>query len=285
MSTTHTLQLPDAVIAYDVYQPEVASERPTLVMIGQPMTASGFAALAAQIGDRTVVAYDPRGLGRSTRTDGSHANDPVLQARDVHALITELGAPVDMFASSGGAVTALALVAAHPADLRVLVAHEPPLIGVLPDAEAVRRAEAEVQRTYQERGFGAGMAAFIGLASWQGPFTDEYFAREAADPASFGMPTQDDGTRDDPLLGGVSNSVTAFEPDIAALRAAPTRIVPAAGAASGEVMTARSAAAIAEQLGTDVATFRGGHGGFLAEEWGQPGDPATFAQQLVAALD
>jgi hypothetical protein len=38
------------------------------------------------------------------------------------------------------------------------------------------------------------------LASWQGEFTDEYFAQPAPDPVAFGMPTEDDGSRDDPLL-------------------------------------------------------------------------------------
>jgi pimeloyl-ACP methyl ester carboxylesterase len=82
-------------------------------MIGQPMDASGFGTLASHFPDRTVVTYDPRGLGRSTRRDGRVDHSPTVQASDVHAVIEALGAgPVEMFASSGGAVTALALVAA-----------------------------------------------------------------------------------------------------------------------------------------------------------------------------
>lgn len=128
---THKLQTAGAEIVYDVHGPE--DVRPPLVMIGQPMDATGFRALASHFPDRTVVAYDPRGLGRSTRTDGRDDHVPEIQAADVHALIGALGAgPVEMFASSGGAVTALALVAAHPEDVTVLVAHEPPLIPVLP---------------------------------------------------------------------------------------------------------------------------------------------------------
>ena len=60
----------------------------------------------------------------------------------MHALVGALGAgPVEIFASSGGAVTSLALVAAFPDDVTTLVAHEPPLIPVLPDAEAAERAQ------------------------------------------------------------------------------------------------------------------------------------------------
>ena len=73
-----------------------------------------------------------------------------------------------MFASSGGAVAALALVAAYPDDLTTLVAHEPPLIPVLPDARAAESARAGVRDAYEAKGSGAGMVAFIAITSWQG---------------------------------------------------------------------------------------------------------------------
>lgn len=118
-------------------------------MIGQPMTASGFAALASLFPTRTVVTYDPGGLGRSTRKDGRIDNAPTVLADDVHAVVEALRVgPVEMFASSGGAVTALALVAAQPEDVTVLVAHEPPLIPVLPDADAAARARSGVRDAY-----------------------------------------------------------------------------------------------------------------------------------------
>jgi pimeloyl-ACP methyl ester carboxylesterase len=161
MTTTHArvLETGEADIAYDVHGPlPTADGRPPLFMIGQPMTASGFAALASHFPDRTVVTYDPRGLGRSTRRDGRVDNSPTVQAEDVHAVIAALGAgPVEMFASSGGAVTALALVAAHPDDVVTLVAHEPPIIPVLPDAEAAERARAGFRDAYEAKGFGAGI--------------------------------------------------------------------------------------------------------------------------------
>src|SRR5690349_8666233 len=162
MTTTHVLETAEADIAYDVRGPlPTADGRPPLLMIAQPMTAAGFATLASHFSDRTVVTYDPRGLGRSTRKDGRTEHTPALQAGDVHALIEELGAgPVEIFASSGGAVTALALVTAHPGDVTTLVAHEPPLIPVLPDAAAAERARAAVRDVYEAKGWGAGMAAF-----------------------------------------------------------------------------------------------------------------------------
>src|SRR5947209_9976487 len=234
MTTTHTLRTAGADIAYDLHGPvPTADGRPLLCMIGQPMTAGGFSALVAQLPDRTVVTYDPRGLGRSTRADGRVDNSPTDQANDVHALIEALGAgPVEMFASSGGAVTALALVAAYPDDVVTLVAHEPPLIPVLPDADAAERARAGARDAYEAKGWGAGMAAFIAMTSWRGEFTDEYFAQAAADPGHFGMPAEDDGSRDDPLLSYRSWAVTSYRPDVDALAAAPTRVVIAVGEAS-----------------------------------------------------
>src|ERR671924_2401342 len=165
---THKLKTAEADIVYDVQGPlPPADGRPPLLMIGQPMDASGFRTLASYFPDRTVITYDPRGLGRSTRKDGRVDNAPTVQAEDVHALIEALGAgAVEMFASSGGAVTALALVSAHHGDVATLVAHEPPLIPVLPDAEAAERAQAGTRDAYEAKGWGAGMAAFIAMTSW-----------------------------------------------------------------------------------------------------------------------
>jgi pimeloyl-ACP methyl ester carboxylesterase len=284
---THTLSRDDAEIVYDVAEAEDGSaEHPVLVMIGQPMDASGFRALASHFPGRAVVTYDPRGLGRSTRSDGEVTNTPTTQAEDVHALIETLGAgPVDLFASSGGAVTALALVAAHPDDVRVLVAHEPPLPGVLPDAEAAERALAAVHETYDTSGFGAGMAAFIGMTSWRGEFTDEYFARPAPDPAMFGLPAADDGSRDDPLLSERSSAVTSHRPDVDALTAAPTRIVIGVGEESEGVFTGRTSTAVAELLGTEAVVFPSHHGGFAAEDSAYPGKATEFARRLREVLD
>src|SRR5437879_11572403 len=208
--TTHKLETTEADIAYDVHGPlPIADGRPPLLMIGQPRDASGFSTLASYFPDRTVVTYDPRGLGRSIRKDGRVDNAPTVQADDVHAVIEALGAgPVEIFASSGGAVTALALVAAYPDDVVTLVAHEPPLIPVLPDAEAAERARAGARDAYEAKGWGAGMAAFIAMTLWRGEFTDDYFARPAPDPAKFGMTTEDDGSRDDPLLSHRSWAVS-----------------------------------------------------------------------------
>jgi pimeloyl-ACP methyl ester carboxylesterase len=284
--TTYTLETPETDLVYDVLGPlPPAGGRQPLLMIGQPMTADGFATLASNLPDRTVVTYDPRGLGRSNRKDGRTDHDPEVQAADVHALIQALGAgPVEMFASSGGAVTALALVAAYPDDVTVLVAHEPPLIPVLPDAAAAERARAGFRDAYEAKGSGAGMAAFIAMASWPGEFTEDYFAQPAADPAAFGLPTEDDGTRDDPLLSDRSWAVSSYRPDVDALAAAPTRVVIAVGEETGNTFTGRTAEATAELLGQEVTVFPSHHGGFAGDEFGYPGQPEAFARRLGDVL-
>jgi pimeloyl-ACP methyl ester carboxylesterase len=287
MTTTHVLETSEAGIAYDVHGPlPPAGGRPPLLMIGQPMSASGFDALRPHFADRTVVTYDPRGLGRSTRKDGRDDHSPTVQAGDVHAVIEALGAgPVDVFASSGGAVTALALVAAHPGDVLTLVAHEPPLIPLLPDATAAERARAGVRDVYEAKGRGAGMAAFIAMTAWQGEYTDAYFAQPAPDPAAFGMPADDDGTRDDPLLSDRAWAVSGYRPDAAALAAAPTRILIAVGEESAGVFTGRASEATAALLGLRPTVFPSHHGGFLGPESGYGGQPEAFARRLREVLD
>jgi len=279
---THKLTFAEADLVYDVHGPlPPADDHRLLLAIGQPMDASGFVTLASHMPDRTVVAYDPRGLGRSVRRDGRVDNDPAVQAADVHALIAELGGgPVDLFASSGGAITALALVAAHPDDVATLVAHEPPLLTLLPDADAAGRAWTGVRDAYDTRGWGAGMAAFIAMTSWQGEYTDEYFARPLPDPAAFGMPDADDGGREDPLLSDRSRAVVMYRPDVAALRDAPTRIVVAVGEESQGTFTGRTTTAAAGLLGLEPTVFPSHHGGFLGPEFGQEGQPEAFAQRL-----
>src|SRR5437763_6442015 len=287
MTSTHILRTAEADIAYDVHGPlPTADGRPPLFMIGQPMTASGFRTLASHLPDRTVVTYDPRGLGRSIRKDGRVDNAPTVQADDVHAVIEVLGAgPVEMFASSGGAVTALALVAAYPGDVTCLVAHEPPLLALLPDAQAAERARAGVRDAYQARGSGAGMAAFIAMTSWRGEFTGDYFARPAPDPAQFGMTSEDDGSRDDPLLSNRSWAVSSYRPDVDALAAATTRIVIAVGEESMGTFTGRTSVATAELLGQQATVFPSHHGGIMGGEFGYPGQPEAFARKLRDVLN
>jgi pimeloyl-ACP methyl ester carboxylesterase len=281
---TYTLDVPGAALSYDVRSND-ASALPLLLLIGSPMGAAGFATLARSFTDRTVVTYDPRGVERSPRTDGATESTPEEHADDLHRLISALDrGPVDLFASSGGAVNALALVARHPEQVRTLVAHEPPAAQLLPDREQALAASRDVQATYQLRGFGAGMAKFILLASHKGPIPPDFADQPAPDAAMFGMPTEDDGSRDDALLGQNLVTCTHYQPDFDALLAASTRIVIGAGAESDGELAHRAAIAVAERLGKQPVIFPSNHGGFLGGEYGQTGDPDAFAATLRQVL-
>jgi len=282
--TTHTLDVPGAVLTYDVRRNE-SSTHPVLLMIGSPMGAAGFGALSEHFTDRTVVTYDPRMSDRSKRTDGATQTTVEEQADDVHRLISALNAgPVDLFASSGGAVNALALVAKYPEQVRTLVAHEPPDAAVLPDADAALAAARDIHETYMRSGRGPGMAKFMALTSLKGEIPADFADRPAPDPAMFGMPTEDDGSRDDPLIGHTIIPITSYLPDFEALKAAPTRIVMAAGAESKGEMAHRGAFAVAERLGMEPVIFPSHHGGFLGGEYGWAGDPDAFAAVLREVL-
>jgi pimeloyl-ACP methyl ester carboxylesterase len=283
--TTRTLEAPGAVLTYDVRQ-GASDSAPVLFLIGSPMGAAGFGTLAGHFTDRTVVTYDPRGVERSVKSDPTSQSTPDEHGDDLHRIIAELDAgPVDLFASSGGAINALALVAQHPEQVRTLIAHEPPLASLLPDRAGALAASRAVHDTYQRKGWGAGMAHFIAIVSHRGPFGEDFAQQPAPDPAIFGMPAEDDGSRTDPLLGQNMVTSTHYEPDFAALRDASTRIVLAAGAESDGELAHRGALAVAERLGVEPVVFPSNHGGFLGGEYGQTGDPDAFAAKLRQVLE
>lgn len=281
-TVTHTLEVAAGSLVYDVTEGSTDGHRP-LFLIGHPMGSSGFAALASHFPKRTIVRYDPRGCERSRVADADHS--PRQNAADVHQLIGLLGGgPVDVFGSSGGAVTGLALVAQHPDDVAILVAHEPPILAVLPDARLVREAFRQVTGDYHEHGFGAGMARFIILTSIEGEFTARHLELPAPDPARFGLPTRDDGGRDDVLLSGVSDPVIDFELDANAVTAAPTRVVIAAGVESRTRVPGRAAGEVARILGGELALFPSHHGGFSGGDGPYAGQPEAFATALRRVL-
>ena len=282
--STRTLEVPGATLTYDL-RPGRSPDATPLFLIGSPMAAAGFATLAGHFTDRTVVTYDPRGSERSQLTEPTTPPIPEQHADDLHRIIEELGGePVDLFASSGGAVNGLALVARHPGDVLTLVAHEPPLPRILPDREAALAATRAVTETYRQRGWGAGMAHFIAVVSHRGEFAADFAQQPAPDPVMFGLPAEDDGSRTDPLLGMALVGSIGYEPDFEALRAASTRIVMAAGVGSEGEMANRGAFAVAERLGVEPVVFPSDHGGFLGGEYGQMGEPDAFAAKLREVL-
>ena len=282
--STHTLEVPGAVLTYDVRAPAAPSGHCPLFIVGSPMGASGFEQLVGHIADRTVITYDPRGAERSTLApDGTVTGE--LHGEDMHRVVEASGlGPVDVFGSSGGGAFALHLVVKFPGDVRVLVSHEPPLSTILEDREMAARVNEDIVATYQRDGFGPALAKFIALVMHSGPLPDDYLDRTAPDPAMFGLPTEDDGSRDDPLLSR-NLAIPPFVPDLEALRASTVRIVPAVGAEGEGTLARRGGEALARELGVEPVVFPGDHGGFTLSPMGPNNDPAAFASLLREVLD
>jgi pimeloyl-ACP methyl ester carboxylesterase len=280
---TYALETPGAVLHYDVRAND-DSTRPVLLIIGSPMGPPDSARWrsASPTDGRNVRS---RGAEPSTRTDGAFETTVDEHADDLHRLISALDVgPVDIFASSGGAVNALALVPRHREQVRTLVAHEPPAVQALPDRERALSANLDIYQTYQRSGFGPAMAKFLAPVSLEGPIPEDYADRPAPDPAAFGLPAGDDGSRDDALLGLNMISLIQYRHDFTALRAVPTRIVVGVGVQSGQMLAGRGAVAVAGRLGTGPATFPGGHGGFLPSGGPYGGEPDAFTGTLLTVL-
>ena len=284
---TKTLKVPGATLTYDVRESTGTTE-PPLVLMGSPMGAGGFNTLVTYFPDRTLVTYDPRNNGeRSPADDPSVAITPEVQAEDLHAVIEAIGGgPVDLFASSGGAIVSLALVAKYPNDIRTLVAHEPPFASLVPDREQALAATKAIHDAYMAGGAGPGMGKFMQVVMHGGEFTAEVAAAPGFDPAMMGMPAgEDDGVRTDLMLFHNIVHLTSFEPDFEAIKRAPTRTVLAVGEESNGNLAQRGGEAAAARLGSEAVRFPGDHGGFMGGEYGQPpGKPAEFAAKLREVL-
>ncbi|WP_040511145.1 alpha/beta fold hydrolase [Gordonia soli] len=283
MSTARSVDVDGVGIAWYLTGPEVADHRP-LLLVGLPMDASGFATLSSHFDDRTVITYDPRGAAGSV--DGSsaplsidtHATDlrRVLEAADVGV--------VDVFASSGGAVTMLALLAQAPHLVGTVVLHEPPLTTVLPDRVAATAVVDEIAAIYRDHGFGPAMAAFIAAGGHLGEFPDGWSPTSGPSAADLGLPTDDDGSRDDVMFARTLYASTGHEPDLEPLAEIAGVIVASGEESQGQLM-ARAAHALADATGWPHEMFPSHHDGFLGGEFGQHGAPAEFAARLRELLD
>lgn len=290
-ASPHHLEVPGARLYY-----EVRGTGPLLLVIGQPMTSSAFAPMADLLAaDHTVVTYDPHGLGASTVEDPSAEVTPEVQAADLAALVGVLGGgPVDVFATSGGAVAGLAFATQHPDLVGTLIAHEPPVTELLPDAANVRAAVDDAASAYRADGSGAGWGKFVSLVIHNGPVPDDGVPPAAWPPPGAGAPADAEDAASEPPPAPPAPSAkqqaddalfftrmlkpfTRYEPAVRTLRAGQPRVVIAVGAASQEEVAPRSTRALAEQLGIEPVVFPGDHAGFLA-------DPEGFAAAVRQAL-
>jgi pimeloyl-ACP methyl ester carboxylesterase len=269
-----TLKVPGATLYY-----EVRGSGPVLLCItGGPTDAGMFTDLAERLANRyTVVTYDQRGHSRST-LDGEPEDIPVsLHADDAAAILEAVSdEPAYVYGSSGGGTIGLELVTRHPELVRALVAHEAPVMELLPDAERWRSAFADISETYRTAGVFPAMGKFGAFVEEGGPKYSEEMQAAPTTPEGEEMMARMAGNFE-LFIAHEIRQIGGYVPDVDALRNAPTRIFSAAGETSGEQGARRAAMALAERLDIDVTFLPGAHGG-----WGS--DPQEFAERLDAVL-
>jgi pimeloyl-ACP methyl ester carboxylesterase len=254
MPASHSLDVPGARLYY-----EVQGSGPVLMLVGHPMGTSGFAAIAPLLAEHyTVVTHDPRGFARSTIDDRDQDAEPTLLADDVRRVIEAVGdGSAHVFGSSGGAVTGLAVVAQYPAHVQILVAHEPPLALLLPEAEEARAGLQDIYDTYRDSGMGAAWQRF---SSFSGIDVASQGEEPTPQPPSAEMVATSQRFFDHGLF-----PIALYQPDFSALQATQARVVVAGGTTSQGQFAWRTAAALAQRLGTPLVDFPGGHGGFTSD--------------------
>jgi pimeloyl-ACP methyl ester carboxylesterase len=264
--TVRSVTVPGARLHY-----EIRGSGPLLLVVGSPMASAEFAPLAdALAGNHTVVTHDPRGYAASAVDDPDAQCSVEQRADDVNAILDDLGADsADVFGSSGGAVTGLALVARHPGRVRTLVAHEPPLLALLPDAaDQLANTEAIID-TFHRDGFEAAWMHFMHNAGF------DVSAGDA--PPGAAEPSEDDVRQAARFFEIDMRPTTRYLPDVDTLKSSSSRVVIGIGVDSGRLLTYRTSMALAELLGTAPVEFPGDHGGFM-------GAPKEFAETLRKVL-
>lgn len=271
-SEINTLRVPGATLCY-----ELRGNGPLLLLIpGGGNGAYAFAnitdALATQY---TVVTYDRRGISRSVLDNPAKEQRVEVHSDDAHRLLQALGSeyePAYVFGSSGGAIIGLDLAARHPEQIQMLIAHEPPT-HLSPAADPLREM-ADIIEIYQRKGINAALQKLIALP---GIMPDE---REMdMDRAVETVEGWDQSMKDMKFLFEHEFPMyDCYKLDIAALKhaLAQARIVIASGR-NRENTGYWSAVAVAEQLGTSVVEFPGGHVGYAT-------NPKAFTRRLYEVL-
>jgi hypothetical protein len=166
-------------------------------------------------------------------------------------------------------VTGLALVTRYPGRIGTLIAHEPPLLGLLPDAAQQHANTEAIIDTFHRDGFEAAWMHFMRNAGFD-------VAPDDAPPAP---PEQsEDDVRQAARFFDIDlRPTTQHLPDVEALKASQTRVVIGVGADSTKLLTYDTSTKLAELLGSTPAEFPGDHGGFM-------GAPTEFADAMRKVL-
>jgi pimeloyl-ACP methyl ester carboxylesterase len=214
----------------------------------------------------TVLTYDRRGNSRSRlRTDPTKLRVE-QQSADARAVLEDNGmSSASVFGSSSGAVIGLDLAARSPRAVELLVAHEPPVVSVLSDAEQWSAFFEELDRIVEEQGVGPALMKFmssVGHAEDE-PRPPELMQRLAGNWDFFARYEM--------------RPVAEFVPDLAALGESKVPLAFAGGHESRPYYYCRAGEALAARLGVDFVEFPGHHMAYLD-------DPDSFAPILRQTL-
>ncbi|MFD7665989.1 alpha/beta hydrolase [Streptomyces sp. NPDC059788] len=264
--TTGSLRVNGATLHY-----EVRGRGPLLLLI--PGGAGGAASLAGiadgLAAEYTVASYDPRGMSRSTLDDPEAEQHVAEHADDAYRMLELLspGEPARVLGISSGAITALHLLTTHPGRVERLVAHEPPVVGVLPDAAEQRAFVARVRETFRTEGLMPAMAVFAAGLKKHGAATGPEAEAESAPEPELRLPPQAAARAEQTMANlpyfveRVVPDFMTYAPDLHRLQTLSDRLVLACGQDSRGELPYRTAASLAERTGAELLHFPGGHTG------------------------
>ncbi len=249
---------------------QVRGSGPLLLSIaGGAGDADSSNGLVNQLVERyTVVTYDRRGYWRSPLDDPDQRIEIETHSEDVHHLLAALGAqPAFVLGSSIGALIGLDLAIHHPAQVRTLVAHEPPVVQLMSEAE---RANRGLLGIYQREG---GAEAITKFAASIG-------VHLGSQESNLGLPQTNARIAEynrESFFKHDAGAVGRYRLDIDALKATPTRVVVAGGCAGRDYFPYQVAVKLTERLGPALVEFPGNHAGMALE-------PQEFAAKLCAVM-
>lgn len=255
---------------------ETRGAGPALLMIpGGGGDAGPFERVADELAGRyTILTYDRRGFSRSPMEGPTERSKVTSDGDDAHQLIERVaGAPAYVFGSSSGAIVALDLMARYPQSVRLLVAHEPPLMTLLPETARFLDFADEVYEIYRRSGSDLAMQTFAAKVGLSG--LDRAQA-EKLPPHMMEIFTRIRGN-DQFFLEHELRQYVRVVPDFAALKPVANRIVLAGGAESRSLPPYLPNTGLAERLGRDIVHFPGGHVGYITHA-------PQFAAQLATVL-
>ncbi|WP_409186548.1 alpha/beta fold hydrolase [Amycolatopsis sp. VS8301801F10] len=255
---------------------EAQGTGPVLLLIpGGPADGTVFTAMLPALSSRyRVVTYDPRGLYRSTIDDGG---DIAVQRHsdDAYRVLDSVTSdPALIFASCGGAITALDLIATHPGRVRALIAHEPPLLELLPDKARQHAAISSLCEVAQNHGAQEAMLRLIAHFGWE---EDRRLSHSQPRPRASATNAARRGNNIELLFTRMLRPMTKYRPNHVALRSAAATIIVASGTDSAGQLAYRTTQTLAGELGTTIRHYPGGHGGFIQQ-------PQHFAAKLITDL-